>query len=156
MPDPDDMAEQIAALKDALRVYQMLNDARFVTGPGFSGNLGNGLSWNPVAADAVPGGGADGPQTPANPYTMLDSGSTANTDTWPAVNSGGLYDGVIVTSWLRVVTDGGTSVAVGGMTLTVFGTTVFVRGAEWDVNGNLMYIGPEETLSPGLTFVTLT
>lgn len=150
------MDAAIAALRASFEAYVGENDSRFITGPGMSGTFGNGPSWNPNAAGAVgTAGGGEGGDTPVNPYTMLNTGSTGNTDTWPAVNAGGAYDGVIVVSWLRVVTGSGTSVVVDGKTLTVFDTIVFVRGAEWDEDGFLTYIGPEEQLAPGLSLVTL-
>lgn len=56
------LAAEIAALRAELAAYKAQNDARTITGGGFSGTFGSGLSWNPFGANALgpAAGGAGG------------------------------------------------------------------------------------------------
>lgn len=104
-------AAENAALRAELAAYKAQNDARTITGSGFSGTLGNGLSWNPFGAGALgpasqdpsDGGGGYDPTFPTNPYPLgtnstSGGGAVANNDNWtlaagPSPSGGGPWDG---------------------------------------------------------------
>lgn len=152
-----------------LDAYIAENDSRIVTGPGFSGNLGQGLKWNPNQTGATgPGAGDSNAGTDNNPFIMPQgTGLTAETTTWniedpPLDGMGDPTDGVELFSPIRyfisatpdttqvVTTPGGT------VTINSFIVWTFVRPLTWDNLGALVAIGAEDRLDASVSPVQIT